>query len=345
MKYLFWLLCPIFLEAQFDPKIEEYKHYSIYRNKDTIRYHVYSKGNLDNKNNLLIYFHGSGPGPLFNIIIKRDTQKVEVNGQIKNKVLESRYISSSVPFDLERIPKDYAFILISKKGVPFSLDREQYEPSEDFYKFEGLDYRVWQGDLVIQHLIKNHVKRPKKVVLIGHSEGSDVVAKLGHTNKSITHIGFWAGGGPTQYYDFALDIRKQVWEGKISSKVGFEKLDSLLMEVKSITKDKNNINKEWLGNSYRRWAQFTEPCIDNLLKIKVPIFVAVAGKDQAVPIESSLLIPVEFARLNRKNLTFKVYPDYNHSFAIEEGSDPQFWKYEFMKVFEDFMEWVESITN
>ena len=53
---------------------------------------------------------------------------------------------------------------------------------KNFYENEGLDYRVWQGDKVINNITKQLIKNPTKVVIIGHSEGSDVVAKLGHKN-------------------------------------------------------------------------------------------------------------------------------------------------------------------
>jgi esterase/lipase len=79
-----------------------------------------------------------------------------------------------------------------------------------------------------------------------------------------------------------------------------------------------------------------------LIKVTKPIFVAIAGKDESVPMESSLLIPIEFIRSKKDNLTFKIYPEYNHSFAIPPKSEDEEWSWEFMNVFEDFMKWVEQ---
>ena len=210
---------------------------------------------------------------------------------------------------------------------------------------ESLNYRVWQGDEVINDLTKYYIKNPNKVVIIGHSEGADVVAKLGHTNKKITHIGFWAGGANTQYYDFALFIQKDVQSGKITQKEAVDSLEGLFNDIKNIESDPDNTEKQWLENSYHRWSHFSEPAIDNLLKINKPLFVAVAGKDESVPIESSLLIPIEFIRHKKTNLTFKIYPDYDHSFAIplqDEDNEDEDWIWEWMKVFKDFMKWVEQ---
>lgn len=328
--------------GQYDPKTEEYLHKRIITKTDTINYHIYSKGGIEKKDKILLFFHGSGAFPLFSQTTQIDTLKVNENGVSKNKIQKSISLSSSVPFDLDRIPDDYAFVIISKKGVPFLDIDKQFIPNKLFYENEGLNYRTWQGDMVINDLTTNWIKKPKKVVIIGHSEGSDVVAKLGHMNKMVTHIGYWAGGANTQYYDFALFIQKEVQNGQKTQSEAAKSLDSLFTDIKNIEKDPNNIEKQWLGNSYRRWSQFTEPSINNLLKINKPIFVAVAGKDESVPIESSLLIPIEFIRHKKENLTFKIYPDYNHSFAKAPQKENENWSWEFMNVFEEFMKWVEQ---
>ncbi len=344
IKYILILLFlfPILTVGQYKPKIEAYQHKSIIMSNDTIHYHIYSKGKVEDKKKILIFFQGSGGNPLFSISVKIDSLKVVENGETKNKTQKIRMVCSSVPFDLDRIPNDYIFVLISKKGVPFLTEKENYEPSTTFLENESLDYRVWQGNEVIKEITKKLITNPRKVVIIGHSEGSDVVAKLGHINNNVTHIGFWAGGGNTQYYDFALSIQKKVQNGIITQTEAIKSLDSLFAKIKAIENEPNNNEKQWLGHSYRRWAQFSEPLIDNLLKIKKPIFVAVAGKDESVPVESSLLIPIEFIRHKRDNLTFKIYPDYNHSFAIAPKNKNEDWSFEFMNVFEDFMQWVEQ---
>lgn len=333
-------ITPLITFGQYDPKIDEYLHRSIIVKKDTINYHIYSNGTIESKSKLLIFFHGSGPVPLFSESIKIDTLKILENGKLKNEIQKSKVIGTCVPFDLEKIPNDYIFVVISKKGVPFLDLNKQYKPGKIFYENEGLEYRVWQGNNVIKNITKKLVKKPNKVVIIGHSEGSDVVAKLGHINKRVTHVGFWAGGGNTQYYDFALSIQKDVQSGKTTQKQANKSLDSLFIQIKNIESEPDNIEKQWLGNSYRRWANFTEPSINNLLKITKPIFVAIAGKDESVPMESSLLIPIEFIRSKKTNLTFKIYPEYNHSFAIPSKNENEEWSWEFMNVFEDFMKWV-----
>lgn len=342
MKYLILLLLPYFLFAQYDPKENEYQHFSILSKNDTIHYHIYSKNRLENSIGFILFIQGSGTESLLKTLTITDTIKSFENGIEKNKIVKTKMLYSAIPFDLDRIPDKYAFVLISKKGIPFIVNADNFKTPKSYFQTESLDYRVWQGNEVIKDITRKFIKKPKKVMVIGHSEGSDVVAKLGTINKIITHIGFWSGGGNTQYYDFTLFIQKEVQKGKITQEEANKQLEALFVNLKKIEMDPMNIDKEWEGNTYKRWSTFNEAPIDNLLKINIPIFVAVGGKDEAVPVESSLLIPVEFIRHHKDNLTYKLYPDYNHSFAkprIDESSE---WNYEFVKVLDEFIEWAEN---
>ena len=105
-------LFPFLTFGQYDPKMEEYQHKKILTKSDTINYHIYLKGRIEEKSKILIYFHGSGGNPLFMQTIKTDTIKVVENGESKNKIQKSIFLNTSVPFDLERIPNDYVFVLI-----------------------------------------------------------------------------------------------------------------------------------------------------------------------------------------------------------------------------------------
>ena len=312
--------------GQFHPKYDEYKHFSIHKKGDTINYHIYSPRDLKETEGIILFIQGSGGQPLFKII--------KENG--------SETIQSQVPFNPDKIPDSYAFVVVSKKCLPFSTDGKNFETPQCYYENEGLDYRVWQYNEVLNQVVKKQIKTPKKVIVIGHSEGTDVAAKLGTINKNITHLGFWAGGGHTQYYDFALFIRKALSEGKIDEETAIQQMDSLLAQINNIETDPNSTSKYWLGNTYRRWSHFSEPPVENLLKINIPVFVAFGANDVSVPVESALIIPIEFARLKKNNLTFRLYPDYDHSFNSAPTNENVNWESHWMDVFDEFMEWTNN---
>lgn len=328
MKALLSIIFVIITNLCLSQSVSEYKkfkHFEILIDNDTIKYHIYSQKEINDKTNILLFIQGSAAIPMFDI-----------------KEKESVSVVSTIPFDLNKIPKDYAFILVSKKCVPFATINKTYNPPKCYYENESLKYRTWQYDNVINHISKKLIKNPNKIVALGHSEGSDVVAKLGTVNKKITHIGFWSGSGNTQYNDFALFIRKDASEGKIDEATLIKKLDSLYVQIEDIEKNPSSIDKFWLDNTYKRWHEFSEPPVENLLKINIPIFLAIGTKDQAVPIESSLIIKTEFIRHHKDNLTFRIYPNLDHGFETVPNNKNEESKDMWMDIFSEFMEWTNK---
>ena len=104
----------------------------------------------------------------------------------------------------------------------------------------------------------------------------------------------------------------------------------------------DDITKHWMGktNSYKRWSGFSEPPIENLLQIDKPIFAVIGSKDKAVAVESAYLVPVEFIRHQKNNLTFKVYPGLDHGFKkqLADGTYEDYWD----EVLMDFLNWVNE---
>lgn len=326
MKYKIIILFFIISNYCFSQsRIEDYDKFKtekiIYK-ADTINYHVLYPEKITKTTGIILFVHGSGAFPIYNV--KKEDKNL--------------WINSTIPFDLEKMPRDHIFVIVSKKCVPYLVLNEDYKPKKCFYENESLDYRVWQYNNVINHIVKTKIHKPKKIIAIGHSEGSDVVAKLGTINKKISHIGFWSGSGSSQYNDFALMIRKDVISGKITEEEGMKQLNELFSQLEKIENNPKAIEKFWLENSYKRWKNFSEPAIQNLLKINIPIFVVSGTKDEAVPVESSLLIKTEFIRNNKKNLTFRLYPNYDHNLELIKNNSQE-TEDKWMDVFNEFMEW------
>ncbi len=307
--------------------LKSFKHYSVIVNNDTINYHSFSKKSIDSTKTLLVYVQGSSAKSLY--------QTMEKDGK--------NYVGTVIPFDFNLLPDDYLFVVISKKGFPFLTKMDEKFPTpKSYYENQTLDYRTFQTDQVINNLTEKHKNHFGKIIALGHSEGSDVIAKLGTINKNITHFGYWSGGGNTQFIDFITFVRKKVDKGQISEEEALKEINSIFEDLKKIMADPKSTDKFWAGknNSYNRWSTFSEPPIDNLIKISKPIFVAIGTKDRAVALESAYLIPTEFIRKQKDNLTFKVYPDLDHGFGKEigKGKFEKHWN----DVFLDFLNWVNG---
>lgn len=316
----------------------KFSHYSVIEKKDTINFHTYSNSKkLPNK--ILVFIQGSGSSPIFQLIKHTDTIKTNDGNSKIRKYLE---IQKTIPFNLETLPNDYLLVVISKKAIPFEFLGENFKVPKTFYLNDNLNYRVWQTEKVLDYVLKNIARKPEKLILMGHSEGTEVVAKLGVSNKNISHIGYFSGGGNAQYYDFILDIRKYVQRGEMTEEESVTEIEKLFNEVRDIYKDPNNLNKSFMGHPYKKWSSSVEPSIDNLLKINIPIYVAHGAKDKAVPIESAYLIPIEFIRKNKNNLTFKVYPNLDHSFGVVPNSKNEKYIDKWNLVLDNFLKWCEK---
>ena len=308
-------------------ELDQYKHHSVITENDTVNYHTYSKPGIDSFNTIFLYLQGSSAKPLYQI--------KKVNGGVS--------IGTTVPFDFATIPEDYLFVVISRKGLPFSIEMDKpFNVPKSYFENQTLDYRANQADLVINDLLKKQRNPFDKIIVLGHSEGSDVVAKLGTLNKQITHFGYWSGGGNTQFMDFVTFIRKDVDKGNLTEEQAQVKIDSLFNDIRAIMANPNATDKFWEGddNSYKRWSHFSVPPVENLLQIDKPIYMAIGTKDRAVALESAYLVPIEFIRYRKDNLTFKGYPDLDHGFGkeLENGEFEDHWN----EVFEDFLNWVNK---
>lgn len=313
--------------AQRTKIIKAFKHHSVISKNDTINYHTYSKKNIDSTKNVLLYIQGSKAMSLY--------QTMEEDGKT--------YVGTVIPFDFKLLPDDYLLVVISKKGFPFLTEMNKELPvPKEYYENQTLAYRAFQADQVINNLTEKHKNHFEKIIALGHSEGSDVVAKLGTINEKITHFGYWSGGGNTQFIDFVTFIRKDVDKGNLTEEQATLKIDSLFIDLKNIMANPNATDKFWQGdnNSYKRWSGFSEPPIENLLQIEKPIFAAIGTKDQAVALESAYLIPIEFIRHQKNNLTFKAYPNLDHIFGKEIG-DRKFEEH-LNDVFQDFLGWLNN---
>ena len=315
----------------------KFDHHTIIKNNDTINFHTYSNGDKTLKKDILLYIQGSGSAPFYKLIKHSDTIKTsKTEDQTIKKYLE---VHKTLPFNLTDFPNDYLLVAISKKNIPFEIFGNDFETPQSFYDNDNLNYRVWQANEVINYLTNCDPITQHKVIVLGHSEGTEVVAKLGTINNKISNIGYFSGGGNAQYYDFILDVRKLVQSGEMTEEESIIETEKIFKEVKDIYQHPNSLTKQWLGHSYKKWSSSVEPSIDNLLKIDIPVYVAHGAKDKAVPIESAYLIPIEFIRNKKSNLTFKVYPKLDHSFSIVPQSENQEYINKWDQVFIDFLNW------
>lgn len=330
MKYIIWIFLVIYpgitnaqtkrpTKREVLNKFGFTEHY-IYTQNDTIAFYFHKKPN-SNPRNLVLYLQGTSPDPLFVIEGEKGEYKLY------------RWF----PGDYKLLDESYSYAVIAKTGIP-ALHDEKKQNLAKYHQFNSLDNRVFQADTVIKFISKNLLKSNDKIVVYGHSEGAPVAAKLGTVNKQITHLGFWAGNALPDFYDFALFNSKASWSDKISKEEANNNIQNLISSFQEIADNPEDVNaKDKDDYTNKRWWSYAEPPINNLLKIDIPIFVQVAANDESAPIESTYLIPLEFIRLKKGNLTYEVCIECDHGFEIKkaDGKTEDKWS----EIFQNFIKW------
>jgi pimeloyl-ACP methyl ester carboxylesterase len=273
---------------------------------------------------LLVVVSGSGCGSVF---------KRKKDGSL----------SSGLPGLFAKVAGDrYAVIVLEKRGVKLGDGQggTGVGCTEIYHKYAGLDFRIKDHLLLIEAVQRYH----SKIIVVGHSEGTDVAAGLTARSKDVNMLGFMSGGGPTQVFDFLVMSRKRL-HGKDGELIE-EKIGDLLSQLEDVFADPQSNKKMLFGHPYSRWSSyFRHAAIDSLVRIDVPIFLSHGSKDESVPIESADFIAAEFLRRGKKNLTYRRYSGLDHSYYSCRPMTKECDRIKgnkFPEVIRDFLQWVES---
>lgn len=300
-----------------------FKEYAIVTKTDTTWFYLYQKQN-SRPTKLVLYLQGTSPDPLFTVELE--------NGNY--------HTYRWFPDDYKNLDESYCYAIIGKTGIP-SIAYEEIRDFSWYHEKNSLHHRVFQANAVINYLTKNLIKSPKKIIVYGHSEGAPVAAKLGTVNKRITHLGFWAGNALPDYYDFLLQNSKANYTKQISDSVAYANTQKILDGFKKIEENKNDVSfKSKHSYTSKRWWSYAEPPINHLLKITIPIFVQVAGKDENAPIESTYLLPLEFIRLGKKNLRYEICAECDHGFNVAKATGEK--ENRWTGIFQEFIRWTNG---
>lgn len=301
-----------------------FKEFTIPTKRGDINYYVHQSKVAD-PDKVVIYLQGTTPipDPFF------EAEKV-------NDVYQYyQYFSSDYAF----LGDEYIYVVIGLPGVP-AVKNQGILDIQKYNSLNSLDYRVFAADAVINH-IASKLTKPEKIIVYGHSEGAFVAPKLATINDQITHLGVWGGSALPDFFDFVLFERKANLKGEQSNTKTQQNINALIEQFKAISQDPTNTvpsqKNEYSEYTNKRWWSYAEPTINHLIKLEIPIHVQVATEDESAPIESNYLIPLEFARLGKNNLSFNVCIDCDHGFRNVK-TDKENWS----EIFQSFISWTEE---
>jgi pimeloyl-ACP methyl ester carboxylesterase len=290
---------------------------------------------IDKKKPLLIFIHGSGNHPTF-----------EYHKDLKSY--------NWAAFNETAKYKDkFHVIYVNKPGIPL-FDTVQKDPinfstsyplNKEYTDKYSLEWRAETASLIIDKSIKLLPVETAKVLVIGHSQGGQVAPKVAVLNKKVTHCVMLNCNTLNHLYDFILQQRLAAQKGEMSFEESQKNIDSLYSDYKKIFAEPNSRTKYFDEETYFRWASFSdETPLENMLKLKIPIYLIAGGKDiyNSVTMNTDYA-EIEFLRYGKINLTYKVYPNANHYLQdeiIENGKT----KYINRKteIFANIVEWTDK---
>lgn len=255
------------------------------------------------------------------------------------------YYLTPLMIDVDSLAQFYHLVLISKPGIAFAdtarvaslaqFDVRTYQQThfsgpicgQAYTSRLSLEWRAKAASRVIDEVVKRVKVDAKRILVAGHSEGAPVAAKAATLNHNITHVGCFAGPGLTQLYDFILDARKQVLTGQLSAEASQAKIDTLLATFQQIFRFPHSTTRFWEGETYQRWASFSEPMGENLLKLTIPIYVAIGTHDANTMGENADILPVLFAQQQKTNLTYRACGHCDHWFTDTRTKQKHFNSY------------------
>ncbi|TCU18193.1 alpha/beta hydrolase family protein [Rhizobium sullae] len=218
---------------------------------------------------------------------------------------------------MRSIFQDFAALTVEKYGVSpdDKLENDHDGCSAAFYEHHTISQRVKDYSAVIDDLRKEEWWNGK-LVLIGGSEGGDVVARLAAPTKADAAIMISTGGGKT----FGEMVQQSILDEMKRHSVPKEHWPPVEAVFEKARKNPES-SEVWAGSSYRFWADAIDHrSVDSMLRSNASLLLIQGGKDTSTPVELARIVADTFAEAGRCNLTYWEFPGYNHGMADADGT-------------------------
>ncbi|MEW6370258.1 MAG: alpha/beta fold hydrolase [Pseudomonadota bacterium] len=230
----------------------------------------------------------------------------------------------------------YAVMAVDK---PYQSDEPQQGPYGAAIGCVGsfnahYSYEAWLATLkkALRHALTRPEVDPTRVLLIGVSEGGAMAAGLARALPEVTHVVLVGSSGPTQLYDFAVNI----YASQDSDEVKLLRLRELDATFEAIRADPKSTSKYAWGHTYLRWSSFfAQSTLDNLAHAKARVYLASGMQDKSSPILSTEAMYAQL-RVQGRDVTFSRVPMAGHGLVPDDRP-----MREGQKEYDAFMAWFE----
>lgn len=152
-------------------------------------------------------------------------------------------------------------------------------------------------------------RTPRRVAVLGISEGAETAPQLALRDPRITHLALLAHSGMAP-----LDAYRALAQRYPHMQDGWQVVQQALAAPPP-DPDAARIH----GRSWRYWAEAAAvPQRQNLLATTVPLFVALGGADPLIPPGAAEALQADFVRHGKSNLRLERVPGADHGFVSPE---------------------------
>ncbi len=246
-------------------------------------------------------------------------------------------------FNTDSLSLNYHLVIVGKPYIPVMVAIEDLDKKSMTYidsagkvpkEYTDRNYLSYYTDRNIE-LIKYLQTLPwvsdEKLVVAGHSEGSTVAAKMALDCDKITHL-IYSGGNPLGR------IMSIITEYRFNETVEQPNAENALAYWQNVVDDKTNLSDEH-GDTYRATYEFSEPSINHLQQLKIPVLVTYGTKDWSAAANDYLR--VEIIRQGKKNFSFIPVIGTEHNFfPVDQNNVPNYQIKNWEKVVRDWGKWL-----
>ena len=297
-----------------------------YKNDDVDILIKSKKGEENIAKPLFIFCQGSLPRPLI--------------------IYHEKDFYGTFPFNPDILSYKFHLVIIGKPFIPliedvtnlksdFTFTDSTGKTPKDYSNRNLLSYYVPRNIAIVKYLQKQSWVSSKRLVISGHSEGSTIAAKMVSQLKNVTHL-IYSGGNPFGRILSIIEQSRSDEADTDSTKYGEDNFNHWT----DIVKNKNDMNDSH-GDTYKATFEFSEPLINYLEKIKIPVLVTYGTKDWSSPYND--LLRVKTIRQNKNNFTFKAYIGTEHNFfPLKKDNEPDYNIFNWDKVANDWCKWLDE---
>jgi predicted esterase len=300
--FLLILLLPFVAKGQanFLDQIELYKINDAKLKE--IQFCVFKK-DIHKKKPLLVFLGGSGLEPTFKF----------------NNADKQVYYTGFYRFT--KYQDKYHIAFINKAGIPLydtvQNSNEHYKATQFAEENNTMDWRSESASKAIDYLVKVLQVDTSNIIVVGHSQGGLVAPKVALLNKKVKKVVMMSCNSLDHIYDRILLARQQALNNQMSYEEAQYVVDSLLNVQREIYKSPHSTKQTFWEEPYNKWYSYSkETPLENMIKLNLPILLIASGRDvDGSYIANTDYAALEFIRKGKQNLTYKVYPNYDHIYS------------------------------